>query len=152
MLGHHPLVKTIRPLCHKDLETVLAIERQTHRYPWLLSHFTSSLASTHQCLVLQGETHILAYGIVSTAADEAELLNFTVAPAYQRQGLGRFFLAHLCQGFDAAVTLFFLEVRASNHAAIALYQAEGFNEVGTRRNYYPADQGREDAIIMAKSL
>nr|MBX2808887.1 ribosomal protein S18-alanine N-acetyltransferase [Cellvibrionaceae bacterium] len=135
-----------------DLELVLGIEQQAHRYPWQAAHFFSSLASTHHCLVLQGKSSMLAYSIASTAADEAELLNLTVAPEYQRQGLGRFFLNVLCHSFDTTITALFLEVRASNHAAIALYQAEAFNEVGLRPNYYPASKGREDAIIMAKSL
>ena len=47
----------------------------------------------------------------------------------------------------------FLEVRPSNPAAIALYQDEGFNEIGRRPRYYPAaNNGREDAIVMAMEL
>jgi ribosomal-protein-alanine N-acetyltransferase len=46
----------------------------------------------------------------------------------------------------------FLEVRVSNLAAIALYTSEGFCEVGLRRGYYPGVHGREDAVIMARSL
>ena len=46
----------------------------------------------------------------------------------------------------------FLEVRPSNAAAIALYHAEGFNEIGRRPRYYPAKGGREDALVMAKEL
>jgi len=43
-------------------------------------------------------------------------------------------------------------VRLSNNAAIALYRAQGFNEVGMRKNYYPGENGREDALILAKDL
>ena len=48
----------------------------------------------------------------------------------------------------AGAQFFFLEVRASNQAAIRLYEQQGFNEMGRRRNYYPAVNGREDAILM----
>ena len=47
------------------------------------------------------------------------------------------------------VATLWLEVRASNAAAIALYESLGFNEATIRRNYYPTTDGREDAIIMA---
>jgi len=46
----------------------------------------------------------------------------------------------------------YLEVRPSNPAAIALYHSEGFNEIGRRPRYYPAKDGREDAIVMAIEL
>jgi ribosomal-protein-alanine N-acetyltransferase len=46
----------------------------------------------------------------------------------------------------------FLEVRASNASAIALYEKRGFAEVGLRRNYYPTAKGSEDAILMALDL
>jgi ribosomal-protein-alanine N-acetyltransferase len=48
--------------------------------------------------------------------------------------------------------MMFLEVRPSNEAARRLYDKLGFNEIGTRHNYYPAAQGREDALILAKQL
>jgi ribosomal-protein-alanine N-acetyltransferase len=46
----------------------------------------------------------------------------------------------------------FLEVRASNISAIALYENIGFNEMAVRRGYYPAHQGREDAILMGLAI
>ena len=45
-----------------------------------------------------------------------------------------------------------LEVRGSNHNAIALYESQGFNEIGVRKGYYPAPNGKEDAIMFAKQL
>ena len=72
----------------------------------------------------------------------------------QGQGLGRRLLQHLIAeaGRKEADTMF-LEVRASNRAASSLYDSAGFNEVGQRRGYYPAEGGaREDALVLALSL
>ena len=59
-------------------------------------------------------------------------------------------LEHLIETLETrGVLTLWLEVRASNHAAIALYESLGFNEATIRRNYYPTAEGREDAIVMA---
>lgn len=135
-----------------DLEQVLLIEKQCHASPWSKEHFLSSLGSSHACWVLEKDRNIIAYAITSTILGEAELLNISVMPDMQRQGIAQAFLQALFESFDDSIETFFLEVRASNIPAIALYQSLGFNEVGQRPNYYPANNGREDAIIMAKIL
>ncbi len=143
----------LREMSRDDLELIVVIESKAHTHPWTRGHFESNLQSSHQCWVMEKENTIVAYAVTSTAADEAELLNITVAPAFQRQGLGKQLLTQLCQSFTDSIQSFFLEFRASNHAAIALYQHYGFNEVGVRTNYYPSHHSqREDAIIMALSL
>ena len=90
---------------------------------------------------------------MSTGASEAHILNLCIAQDYRRRGLGQRLLEHM---LDAAklsnVGTVFLEVRPSNDGAIALYDKMGFNQIGTRRDYYPAKVGREDAIILAISL
>jgi ribosomal-protein-alanine N-acetyltransferase len=55
-----------------------------------------------------------------------------------------------CRNFGASVL--FLEVRPSNHVAGNLYETLGFNEIGIRRNYYPADTGHEDARVLVLDL
>ena len=85
--------------------------------------------------------------------DEVHLLNITVGPAWQRQGWGRVMLDALsiwarCQGAQ----WLWLEVRVSNWRAQHVYQRYGFRKVGERKHYYPADQGREDAIVMSMAL
>jgi ribosomal-protein-alanine N-acetyltransferase len=143
----------LRDMNANDLGSVLAIESVAQLHPWSAASFQSSLDSSHQCYVVEHEADVVAYAVVSTAADEAELLNITVSPNEQRQGIGHLLLQCLSDTFDESITSFFLEVRRSNHQAITLYDAHYFNEVGVRTNYYPSTDGaREDAIIMAKSL
>lgn len=95
----------------------------------------------------------VAYAVVLRVLDEAHLLGIGVALSAQRRGYGRRLLQHLCErAAKEGATCFFLEVRVSNDAARALYRAMGFDEVGRRRGYYPAGVGREDAIVMRRTL
>lgn len=89
---------------------------------------------------------------MTVAAGESHILNICVHADYQSMGLGRCLLEHLIElALERDVNMTFLEVRPSNFAAIKLYLDLGFNEIGTRRNYYPAKVGREDALVFAKS-
>ena len=148
----HELGLSCREMTEADLAPVLAIEAQCHLSPWSYNNFRASIDSAHACWVLEKQEQIIAYAITSTVLGEAELLNITVAPAMQQQGIASAFLVALCDSFSETIETFFLEVRASNVAAIGLYQSLDFNEVGRRPNYYPAKKGREDALIMAKIL
>jgi ribosomal-protein-alanine N-acetyltransferase len=90
---------------------------------------------------------------MSIGVGEAHVLNICVDPQQQRKGYGHVILEHLigiARRHDMEMCL--LEVRPSNTAAVALYHASGFNEVGVRKNYYPDENGREDALILARNI
>jgi ribosomal-protein-alanine N-acetyltransferase len=85
--------------------------------------------------------------------DEAHLLNISVSPSWKGKGWGRHLLKHMMQvGRDKAGLNMFLEVRPSNVSAIMLYESIGFNEMGVRPGYYPAQNGRENAVLMGVAL
>ncbi len=144
---------TFRAMRGDDLEEVARIERSAYPFPWTFGIFRDCLAAGHDCWVLARGQAVLGYGVLSVAAGEAHLLNLCVAPAEQRRGHGRRILARM---LDLArwhrAERVFLEVRPSNPTAITLYEEAGFNEIGRRPNYYPARNGREDAIVMAIEL
>jgi len=147
------------PLCcetmlDKHVDEVLQIEKQSHFSPWSRASFLSSIQqpSHYCCIVTSPRSAVVAYAVLSTAADEAELLNLTIHARYRRQGIASAFLSYLLDGLEPSLSTCFLEVRVSNRAAIAFYECLGFNELGVRPDYYPALQGRENALIMAKSL
>ncbi len=99
-------------------------------------------------LTVDGE--MAAFAITQIILDEATLFNIAVDPAFQRRGLGRALLEQVIDEVEKrGVVTLWLEVRASNVAALALYESLGFNEATIRRDYYPTADGREDAIIMA---
>jgi ribosomal-protein-alanine N-acetyltransferase len=136
-----------------DVAAVMAIERDLYPFPWTEGNFRDSLNAGYNCWVCAFGPHAIGYAVMMLAAGEAHVLNIAIARDWQRQGLGGKFMQHLiklARGYGA--TEIFLEVRPSNAAARRLYHGMGFNEIATRRNYYPSHGGREDAILMAMAL
>jgi len=143
----------VRPMTARDLEQVMRVELAMYPFPWTQRIFEDCLRVGYRCHVGEVEGEFAGYGVMSTGANEAHILNLCVAAAFQRRGLAREMLSHLLDEADQLeVRDVFLEVRPSNVGAISLYESMGFNQVGLRKDYYPTKDGREDAIIYAYSL
>lgn len=153
MSAQRHLRAQLRPMREADLDAIMAIEQRAYPFPWTQGIFRDCLRAGHHGWVLDHDGAIVGYALLSIAVGEAHLLNLCVAPEQHRRGLGRRLLKRM---LDLArwhqARRVFLEVRPSNTAALALYLSEGFNEVGRRRGYYPAEQGREDALVLAFEL
>lgn len=142
----------IRPMHEDDINGVMTIEKKAYNYPWSAQIFRDCLRVGYCCWVMEHQENIVAYGIMTVAVGESHVLNLSVCPDFRSQGLGKKLMSHLlgvAHERDADMT--FLEVRPSNFAAIKLYLDLGFDEIGIRRNYYPAKMGREDALILART-
>ncbi|MDH5396114.1 MAG: ribosomal protein S18-alanine N-acetyltransferase [Gammaproteobacteria bacterium] len=136
-----------------DLDEILAIENAIYPFPWTRGIFHDCLRIGYICQVLEKDEKIIGYSIMSVAVEEAHLLTIVVAADEQGKGYGKKLLDEMIRlaiKFEAKTM--YLEVRTSNKTAIDLYYKRGFNELGIRNNYYPAEQGREDALIMALHL
>jgi ribosomal-protein-alanine N-acetyltransferase len=146
-------VTSYRKIGDADLEQVVSIENAVHAHPWSRGNFVDSIGAGYHCWIAERVSQVVGYGVVMVGAHEAHLLNLSVAPDWQRRGIGgeltRFFVK-LARDYGA--DKIFLEVRPSNIAARALYARSGFEEIGMRRDYYPAAQGREDAVVMELKL
>ncbi|MDQ3206529.1 MAG: ribosomal protein S18-alanine N-acetyltransferase [Pseudomonadota bacterium] len=148
-----PPAPVLRPMRESDLEALQAIELRAYEFPWTPGIFRDCLRADYPSWVLHQEGQVVAYFLMSLAAGEAHVLNVCVAPELQGRGYGRKLvraILHIARGRGADRV--FLEVRPSNPGAIALYHSEGFNEIGRRPRYYPARDGREDALVMAIEL
>lgn len=146
-------MNTISILSPNDLPRAWQIETRAHAFPWSEKTFASNQGERYLNYRLTVDDEMVAFAITQVVLDEATLFNIAVDPAWQRRGLGRQLLEHLIRELEARdVLTLWLEVRASNKGAIALYESLGFNEATIRRNYYPTADGREDAIIMALPL
>lgn len=143
----------MRAMTPADVDAVLAIERSVQAYPWTRGNFVDALNNGYICSVDDAGGEIRGYAILMPVLQEAELLNIGVAAGQQRIGLGRALLLEMLDtACEQNMLRVFLEVRASNAAALALYRSAGFGEIGVRRGYYQNANGSEDAITMACDL
>jgi [ribosomal protein S18]-alanine N-acetyltransferase len=147
----------IVPMRPEDLGEVAAIERQSYRTPWPEQLFLEDLARewAHIDLIREsggaGQGRVIGYCNYWLVHDEVHLLNLATHPGYRRRGIGTRLMQHLLAVARAhACRYVTLEVRTSNTAAQALYQAHGFEAVGLRPRYYAEDG--EDAIVMTLEL
>ena len=144
---------SFRLMREADLDDVIAIEESVYPFPWTRGIFHDCLNIGYICRVLQYKEKIVAYSIISVAAEESHLLTIVVAKDEQGKGYGKKMLDEMVRmAKTGAAKIMYLEVRASNKAAIQLYHNNGFNELGIRNNYYPAEDGREDALMFALDL
>jgi ribosomal-protein-alanine N-acetyltransferase len=156
------------PMSPIDLDAVLSIEGVSHIHPWTKGNFVDSLAAGHWAYCIRPQIDntikgsyldpqiLWAYCILFPAVDELHLLNITVTPKLQRLGIGLKMMQAI-EGVAAQQNMprIILEVRPSNTSALKLYERLGYDHIGTRKQYYPANAStgeREDALVMAKSI
>ncbi len=148
----NPLIE-LRPMVEADLAEVMAIENAIYPFPWTPGNFRDSLAAGYHCRSLTRDGGLIGYAVLMLALDQAHLLNLSIAATHQRQGCGSLLLDRLCELARAqGAHLMLLEVRPSNAAGLRLYARHGFQRAGLRRDYYPAQGGREDALILSLPL
>lgn len=144
---------SFRLMTEQDIDAVMAIEEDIHSFPWTHGIFSDCIKIGYLCLVMESKGKLVSYAVISTAVEESHLLTLVVAADEQGKGYGKRMLNKMIQMAvsDNAKTMY-LEVRSSNKIAIQLYHQRGFNELGIRKNYYPSEKGREDALILALDL
>ena len=143
----------IRRMLHEDLPGIAAIERASYEFPWSQGVFRDCLLAGYYSVVLEHNDSVQGYAILSIAAGEAHVLNLCVTQSLRGYGYGGQLLDELIARARAEdVTRILLEVRPTNEAAIRLYRKRGFVPIGSRRGYYQATGGREDAWVYAMPL
>lgn len=143
----------VRTMRSADVPAVAAIEQRAYEFPWSADVMRDCLRAGYLCRVLEHQGAIVGYAIMSIVLDEAHLLNVCVDPRHHGEGRGRALVRYLLdQASRAKAHAVYLEVRPSNRAARALYASLDFAQVGLRKGYYPAAQGREDALILVREF
>ena len=138
----------INKMLETDLSSVVSIERNSYDYPWNVNIFRDCLLSGYTCVVAKKSDLIVGYAILSSALDEAHILNFCIDKGYRNLGFGHQLLDFLInQSKVNSIEKIFLEVRPSNIKAIALYIKKGFEKIAKRPSYYRHVNGREDADV-----
>jgi len=138
-----------------DAPALAAIDAHGEISPWSEAQFVVACAGSGPAtaLVWDDGSRIVGYVVFSQVLDEASIQRLAVDPVRRGQGLGQALLqaALDCMRRDGARRCL-LEVRQSNTVAHRLYAANGFSLDGVRKNYYPTDAGREDALLMSRTL
>ncbi len=142
-----------RYMTPEDLDAVMAIEIEVYPHPWTRGNFSDSIKTGYNCRIMECGGEIAGYGVIAIAAGEAHLLNLSIDVCFQRQGHGSRFLQYLIMAARGARArgLFFAG-RPSHEAGLGLYAKHGFRRIGVRRDYYPAPEGRENAIVLSLDL
>ena len=136
-----------------DLDEVVSIESAVYSHPWTRGNFSDSLLAGYQCYTYRVGAALAGYFVLQLSTDEAHLLNLSVAAHWQRRGHGTALLGEKIElARRGGAKRLFLEVRPSNAAAHGLYSRFGFRQLAVRRDYYPAHDGREDALVLALGL
>lgn len=150
--------RRIRGMRFSDLSKVLEIEKQVYEFPWPRRAFEDCLRLGYYCVLVcerkaRGEERLCGYGIMDAGGEEAHICNVSVAEGHQRQGIGRFLMeALLSRAKGRGAKGAYLEVRPSNLRAQVFYRALGFHHAGTRRGYYQASIGVEDAWVFRAEI
>lgn len=148
---NRPYILSIRAMCESDLDVVMVIELLSFHSPWHREHFQQEIIAPHSFpFVAELDGIIAGYVCLMSLFEEAQILNIAVAPEHRGMGVARMLMDYavsVAQEKDAE--LLALEVRASNIAAITLYERCGFVRTGLRHKYY---EGRDDAVLMEKRL
>ena len=143
----------LAPMTERDLDAVAAIERAVYTHPWTRGNFADSLRAGYRCCTWRADEELIGYFVLMAAAGEAHLLNLSIGAAHQRRGHGSALLREVLRlARELGARHLFLEVRPSNLGAQALYARFGFERVAVRRGYYPAQRGREDALVLSIRL
>ena len=136
-----------------DLELVMKVEHEVYEFPWSEKIFSDCIRVGYYCWIGLQQHTVIGHAVISVAGDESHMLNLSIASTHQGKGYGRQFVDFLVNEarVKQAQTML-LEVRPSNVVAISCYNSAGFNEIGCRKDYYPAPTGREDALLFAKHI
>jgi ribosomal-protein-alanine N-acetyltransferase len=141
----------VRPMTECDLDAVMEIEAASYSTPWNYEHFHNEIAARYSwpSVAVEGGS-VIGYVCLMSLFEEAQILNVAVKPSCRGRGVARILLEHaFSQALERGAEIMALEVRASNAAAISLYERLGFARVGIRARYY---ESAEDAILMEKLL
>ena len=144
----------IEPARHADAEALARVHVASFDSPWGVDDLAILLDGPGAFALMARDKTIRGFVLARVIADEAEVLTIAVSPDFRRRGLARTLVdaaARLAESLGAQSL--FLEVAEDNPAAMALYAAVGFAQVGRRRGYYARSGGAKvDALVMRRDL
>ena len=142
-----------RPMYMVDVPRVISLENEVYEFPWSERIFRDCIRFGYDCWLVLELNKIVGHAVISVAAGECHMLNLSIAKQHQGKGWGKIFIGFLLEiARKKHADVMMLEVRPSNTLAINCYNSSGFNEIGCRKDYYPAPGGKEDALLFARQI
>jgi ribosomal-protein-alanine N-acetyltransferase len=136
-----------------DVDAVMLLENKVYQFPWTDRIFKDCIRVGYDCWLALLENRVVAHAVISVAAGESHILNLSVTEDHQGKGIGKQFIQFLLNiAYNKRAQIMMLEVRPSNVRAIKCYNSAGFNEIGSRKDYYPSPNGKEDALLFARQI
>lgn len=148
-MNQHKFVRLTPANCRSAYK----IHMRAHFSPWSEAVFGDCLEDQYAGFSLVRENDLIGYYLSLFVLDEATLMDIGIASDLRGKGNAKYLIAHLVeQCKEKNMKAIWLEVRQSNLVAIKLYESSGFVVIETRKNYYPAARGHEDALVMKLNL
>ena len=136
-----------------DVDAVMLLENEVYQFPWTDRIFKDCIRVGYDCWLALLENRVVAHAVISVAAGESHILNLSVTEDHQGKGIGKQFIQFLLNiAYNKRAQIMMLEVRPSNVRAIKCYNSAGFNEIGSRKDYCPSPNGKEDALLFARQI
>ena len=142
----------LKRMTHDHVSQVMEIEQVSFQPSWTDISFHILIDRGCECWILEAEHRMAGYGVCQVEGSLAHILNICVDRKSRGHGYGRKLLNHLLRQVGSDVKYAVLEVRRSNSRALNLYRSSGFQRQSVKPDYYPTDNGHEDAIVLVKPL
>lgn len=141
----------IREATAGDIDTIMGLEEGSIEHPWTRAAIEDLINDKNKlCLVIEADGEVISYVGAETVLDECNIGNIVTDKRYRGMGYGNKLMSALMDELSKRnITKVFLEVEFDNSPALALYEKQGFERYGQRRDYY--GPGR-DAVLMTKAL
>lgn len=143
----------IQALTDSYIDSMMLIEQSCHTHPMTHKNMLSCFGGRYFSKGLFIAGRLVGFYMAEMAGPDFTLMDICIATEHQGQGYAKLLIEDLLD--EAKIRnaeSIFLEVRVSNLSAIGLYEKFGFNEMGIRKDYYPAENGREDGKLMGLVL
>ncbi len=143
----------LSPITQSNYLAAFSVQQNCHLYPWSQDVFADCLDGQYFAFQMEQLTEVMGYYIGLQVLDEVTLMDIGVKQSCRGKGYARTLMTHFIQQCrQRSIKDIWLEVRRSNLIAERLYLQFGFELIEERKNYYPTQEGRENALIMKKHM
>ena len=141
------------PMSIKDLNKIYDLELKSYDFPWTKEILRDCILYKYDSFAVFFNENLVGYVIAKITYTETHILNLTVKKNFRKKGIGKSLIELIISEARLRNSEnILLEVRVGNIEAQSLYEKLNFQIIGTRKNYYESENGREDAYVLKLDL